>query len=456
MLLSVVCALLFGRLGAVTAGALEAAKVSVMEVMLPQIGFMAVWMGIMRLVEKSGLIAVISRLLSPLLRLIFPGIPVGHPALGAIALNLGATMLGAGNAATPAGLRAMSHMQSLNPHKHVATNEMCMLLALSTACVTLIPASTIRVLHAAGSHRGPAVVLPALLTTLCATVVAIIACKLLQPFTAYRPQPGDEAEAAAAAAATIAPTTEEAADANPLAIWQIACLSALLLLPLVLCGLYVCAPDRLLVFHQWFLAHSSTALPPPDAQLFADMAAAPFQRLGTFLSVLVIPLFMGYFVLHAAFKKVRVFDELVEGAKDGVQVVFRIIPYVAGILVAIRMLRESGALQLIESLLQPVLALLHFPEKLLPMAIIRPLSGGAAQGVLADLVKDASPGCGPDGLLTMMAGTINASADTTFYVAAVYFGSVGIRRMRHAITAGLIADVAVMAGAVLFCSWLLK
>lgn len=446
MILSVVSALVLGRLDATTKGALDAARASVMDVMLPQIGFIAVWMGIMRLVEKSGMIRIISKTLSPLLRLVFPGIPAGHPALGAIALNLGASMLGAGNAATPAGLRAMTHLQSLNPHKQVATNEMCMLLALSTAVITLIPASTIRLLDAAHSTRATAVVLPAFLTTVVASLMALLACKLLQRFTVYIPSPGDDIAEEKAASSPEESTEVEV----PLALWQKALLAILLMGPLVLCGMYVVDPERLRSWHlNVALALGSSK--GPDEAIFGNILPNGFQRFGTFISALTIPLFMGYFVLHAAFKKVKVFEELVEGAKDGVQVVFRVIPYVAGILVAIRMLRESGALQIIQSLLQPLMDFLHFPQELLPMAIIRPLSGGAAQGVLADIAKDT----GPDSLVTMMAGTINGSADTTFYIAAVYFGSVGIKKMRHGIAAGLLGDLAVMIGAVVICRWLL-
>jgi spore maturation protein B len=214
--------------------------------------------------------------------------------------------------------------------------------------------------------------------------------------------------------------------------------------------LYVVAPEGLKSWHQWLLAqvHSKQAV---DEKLFSSIPASAFERFGTFVSALTIPLFMGYFVLHAAFKKVKVFEEMVDGAKDGVQVVFRVIPYVAGILVAIRMLRESGALEIVQNLLRPILNVLQFPEDLVPMAIIRPLSGGAAQGVLADIAKDT----GPDSLTTMMAGTINGAADTTFYIAAVYFGSVGIKKMRHAIAAGLSGDLAVMIGAVIICRLLL-
>ncbi len=451
MIFSVLSALVLGRLDATTKGALDAARVSVMDVMLPQIGFIAVWMGIMRLVEKSGMIRIISKLLSPVLRLVFPGIPAGHPALGAIALNLGASMLGAGNAATPAGLRAMTHMQTLNPHKHVATNEMCMLLALSTAVITLIPASTIRLLDAAHSTRATAVVLPALLTTMFASLVALLACKFLQRLTVYQPKPGDEAEARAAEAIAAQITAEEEPELEgSLAAWQQIVLALFLIFPLTLCILYVVSPGTL---HDWHLGISNwlNSTKQPDDVLFAKILPSGFQRFGTFLSVLIILLFMGYFVLHAAFRKVKVFEQLVDGAKDGVQVVFRVIPYVAGILVAIRMLRESGALEIIQRVLEPVMSFLHFPQELLPMAIIRPLSGGAAQGVLADIAKDT----GPDSLTTMMAGTINGSADTTFYIAAVYFGSVGIKRMRHGIAAGLLGDLAVMVGAVIICRWLL-
>lgn len=455
MVISVVVGLLLGRMDSVTKGALDAAESSVMKVMLPQIGFIAVWMGIMRLVEKSGMIVTISKVLSPLLRFLFPGIPAGHPALGAIALNLGASMLGAGNAATPAGLRAMVHMQKLNPHKHVATNDMCMLLALSTAVITLIPASTVRVLHSVGSTRSTEVILPALLTTTFASIIAVIACKLLQRTSVYVPVPEDAADAAAAEALTDNTTITEAAGTGPkLNVWQIVILTLFLALPITLCIAYVVAPEGLKNWHNGLLYWLNVKKGADDA-IFANIASSAFQRFGTFVSALTIPLFMGYFVLHAAFKKVKVFEEMVDGAKDGSQIVFRVIPYVAGILVAIRMLRESGALELLNRLLAPLMEFVHFPEKLLPMAIIRPLSGGAAQGVLADIAKDPDLPGGPDSLVTLMAGTINGSADTTFYIAAVYFGSVGIKKMRHAIAAGLIGDLAVMVGAVVICNWLL-
>ncbi|MBP7950807.1 MAG: nucleoside recognition protein [Verrucomicrobiales bacterium] len=454
MVFSVLAALLLGRLGATTKGALDAAEIAVMKVMLPQAGFIAVWMGIMRLVEKSGMIHLISRLLGPVLRFLFPGVPQGHPALGAIALNLGASMLGAGNAATPAGLRAMAHLQTLNPHKHVATNEMCMLLALSTAVITLIPASTITLLHSMGSKRSTEVILPAFLTTAVAAVIAMAACKLLQRYTVFQPGAGDEAAAKAAEEIASRENMEETAPVGaPLAFWKKSVLALFLLLPAAVCLLHVFHPGLL---HDWQAGLLNSVKPgmAPDASTLPAAASgsflAGFQRFGTFLAAAAIPLFMGYFVLHAAFSKVKVFEEFVDGAKEGVNVSLRVIPYVAGLLVAIRMMQESGLLELVRKIIGPVLEWLHFPMEVLPMALIRPLSGGAARGVLADIAQRL----GPDHPETMIAATINGSTETTFYVAAVYFGAVGIKRMRHAIAAGLIADVAIMFLAVAICALL--
>ncbi len=451
---SVLAALLLGRMSSVGAGVLADAEKSV-NILLPQVGFLSLWMGIMRLVEKSGMIHFISNALSPVLGFLFPAVPKGHAALGAIAMNLGATMLGASNAATPAGLRAMHHLQTLNPHKHVATNEMCMLLALCTAAITLIPGSTLRALHQLDSARTTDIILPAICTTILATCVGVFAAKMLQRRSVYVPGPEDaalEAEAEKQFQSAAEKSPEVVPEVRPLEVWKKVLLGLVLLLP-VLVGLgYVLVPEKLFGWHVSLANVLGTKL-PPDAALFSGLeSSTPFSRFVKYFSAITIPLFMGYCVLHAFLARVKVFEEAVEGAKDGFFVVVRVIPYVAAILVGIRMLRESGLMGLIEQVLRPLTSLIGFPESVLPMAIIRPMSGGAAQGVLMDVAAAQ----GPNHMDTMIAATINGSADTTFYIVAVYFGSVGIKKIRHALAAGLIADIAVMIGAVWICRALLS
>jgi spore maturation protein SpmA len=451
---SVLAALILGRIGSLSTGVLEAAEFTV-NFLLPQAGFMAFWMGIMRLVEKSGMINTISRVLSPLLRILFPAVPKGHPALGAIAMNLGATMLGASNAATPSGLRAMHHLQTLNPNKHVATNEMCMLLAMSTAAITIIPASTIRALFKVGSTRATEVILPAILTTLIATLFAILMAKLLSQRSVYTPGLDDAAlqeEAEKQFAANAAKASDVIVDAKPLSLWLNLVLVLVVLLPIGVGIAYVMDPGMLKALQtKASVAIGSRHL--PDASLFENLASTTgFERFVRYLSAVTIPFFIAYFVLHAAFAKVKVFEEFVEGAKDGFNVILRVLPYVVGILVAVRLLRESGLMYLLEQGLRPIMAAISFPESVLPMALIRPLSGGAAQAVLVDVAKEM----GPNSMETMIAATINGSADTTFYIVAVYFGSVGIKKLRHALAAGLLADGAVMIAAVWVCKLILK
>lgn len=456
---SVLTALAAGTLNEVTAAVLGKSKEAVMNVMLPLAGMLVLWMGIMRLVERSGLIRVISKGFSPLMRFLFPEIPAGHPVLGTIAMNMGATMLGAGNAATPLGLRAMEQLRALNPHPGVASNSMCMLLALCTSGITLIPASTIALMHARGSAQPGAVIAPSILTTLVATAGAVLACKLMQRMRVFQitPLPPEElSEEDKAAPAAEKPESVEEVTAAPHAVpvrgWR---LGVLLLYAGSLLGAllwFTAAPDSLLDLqrriHEWLKG----APPAEGLAWFQNVPPTAGRRLIEFIAAAAIPSAVGFFVLYAALAGLRVYEELVEGAKDGMAVTFRVIPYVVAILVAIGMFRESGAMDVLLNLLRGPLELLRFPVEVLPMAIIRSLSGGAAVGVLDSIIAQHG---GPDALIPRIAATINGSSETTFYVAALYFGSVRVRRMRHAIPAGLVADAVSVIFAIFFCRLLL-
>ena len=215
---------------------------------------------------------------------------------------------------------------------------------------------------------------------------------------------------------------------------------------------YAAAPDSLAEMQRAvfaFLTNDKTPEKIPAALAVYDPSG--WVRLLNYVSWAAIPAVMGFFVLYAALAGLRVFEELVEGAKEGMGVTLRVIPYVVAMLAAIGMFSASGALGLLERLLRPVLNFVGFPVEVLPIAIVRPLSGGAANGVLGGIVAQY----GPDSIYSQIAATINASSETTFYVAAVYFGSIGIKRMRHAIAAGLIADAVSILCAVFFCTWLL-
>ncbi len=415
-----------GRLPQVTEGALNMAKFAVMNLALPLAGVMALWLGIMRLAEKSGMVQWLSRMLRPILVRLFPDVPPNHPAMGSMVMNIAANMLGLSNAATPLGLRAMKDLESLNPHPGTATNSMCTFLAINTGSVQLIPVTAIAVLVANNAKDPSAIIGTAFLATVCAAVSAIIGVKFFERLPWFQlPRP------TTAATTTPEPTTPPEPTIQP------APLTAGAILLLAAFGL------------GFALLFLRTAFPgllglEPEAGLRPD---GPLVRVVKTLSLLAMPLLLSFFPLYAALRKIKVYEEFVEGAKEGFQVSIRIIPYLVAMLVAIGMFRGAGGIELLTAGLQPLMKLVHFPPELLPMALIRPLSGSGSLGVFTDLVKEF----GPDSLLTRTAGTIYGSTETTFYVLAVYFGSANIKRTRHAVPAGLVADVAGIIASVIIC-----
>ena len=402
-----------GRLEAVTDAAFESARTAVMTIALPLIGITALWLGVMRLAERAGMIQALAWLLRPLLRRLFPDVPEDHPAMGSMLMNLSANMIGLTNAATPLGLRAMADLERLNRTPGTATNAMCTFLALNTSSVQLLPTTAIGILAAAGSTRPTAIVGTALLATLCSTAAGVVAVKSLERLRCFRlpaPTAGARLDRDDAAGAS----RETGLVVNPMPVWGWAVLAGF-------AGLFVWLLGLLL-----------------QQSVSGPAAGSLFMRVMNAVSVLAIPFFLAGFPLYAALRRVPVYEEFVEGAKEGFNVAVRIIPFLVAMLLAVGMFRAAGGIELLARGLGPVFVAVGFPTELLPMTLMRPLSGSATIGLFTELVNTH----GADSLISRMAGTILGSTETTLYVVAVYFGAVSIRRTRHAVAAGLFADLA--------------
>ena len=426
----------------VTEGAFDGAKTAV-TIALGLIGIMALWLGVMRLAERAGLVQRIARGLRPIMRQLFPDVPPEHPAMGSMVMNMAANMLGLGNAATPLGLRAMRDLKTLNPRTDVATNAMCTFLAINTSSVQLIPATAIAILAASGSTRPTVIVGTALLATLCAATVAIVSVKLLEKLPIFRisrsienanvQQNFEKAEVKEEAGVSEPGYSDSSVvPQEPARRLSILGLIALIGLTLLLIVLFVrmVAPT---LFGVPLAAEATTQ------NLFVRSVNA--------LSILAIPFLLSFFPLYAAGRGVKVYDEFVEGAKEGFSVILKIIPFLVTMLVAIGMFKGAGGIDLLSRLLSPILTPLQFPTDLLPLALMRPLSGSATLALLTDVVHRL----GPDSIVSLTAATIYGSTETTFYVAAVYFGAVGIKQTRHAIPAGLLADLSGVIASVIIC-----
>ena len=413
----VLLGVLTGRTEAVTTATFEAAKASLMTIALPLGAVMALWLGIMRLAEKSGAVEKLSGFLRPLLTRLFPEVPADHPAMGAMVMNIAANMLGLGNAATPLGLKAMQGLESLNPRPGTATNAMCTFLAINTSSVQLIPATAVGILAAAGAAHPTSIIGTALVATTCSFVTGIASVKLLQRLPMFALPPANVVVTPSAEASDSLPASSAAAC---LPLWKRLLLAAYVA---VFAGVIWQITARSL---------GATSLP-----------LAVIQS----LSLVAIPFLLGFFPLYASLRGVAVYEEFIEGAKEGIQVALRIFPYLVAILVAVGIFRAAGGIDILTRLLAPVLDLIGLPPQVLPLVLVRPLSGSAATGLFAEIVK----ACGPDSYAAHLAGTILGGTETTLYVLAVYFGSVAIRRGRHALAAGLLADTAGVAASLVIC-----
>lgn len=416
----------------------EMAKVAVLDTALPLVGIMALWLGVMRVAERAGLVALLARGLRPVMRWLFPDVPVQHPAMGSMLMNMAANMLGLGNAATPLGLRAMKDLETLNPRPGTATNAMCTFLAINTSSIQLIPVTAIAILAANRSSNPTAIVGTTIIATSITATSAVLMAKFLSTLPAFRlpPLPAQPEKSATEAKESSPKTAEnnatpikEATTLQPLTLWGRVILAAF--------GVFFCWVFLKMAFP------ASMGLPVPPEKLNEPA----FVRVIDSISQLSIPLLLSMFPLYAALRRVKVYEEFIDGAKEGFDVAIRIIPYLVAILVAVGMFRASGGIDMIKQWLGPAMEAVGFPPDLLTLALIRPLSGSASLGVFRELVVTI----GPDSLVARTAGTIFGSTETTFYVLAVYFGSVGIRRTRYAVLAGLTADVVSVITSVIVC-----
>jgi spore maturation protein SpmA len=371
------------------------------------VGVMTLFLGLMKVAEAGGLLTIIARLIRPLMVRLFPQVPADHPAMGAMILNMSANALGLGNAATPFGIRAMQELDKLNTRPGTATDAMVLFLAINTSSVTLLPTGVIALRAAAGSV-DPAGILPTtLFATLCSTTVAIFAAFALRRF--FPVGQGSDIPPHA--------VLQEAGDALPHASQE--------------------------AYPLWVSLMAITAL----------IMAIPLTVVyGQAISPWILPGLMVAFLGFGMARGVRIYEVFVDGAKEGFQVALRIIPYLVAILVAVGLFRASGALTALVDTLGPWTSQVGLPAEALPMALLRPLSGSGAYGVMASLIND--PDVGVDSYVGYLVSTIQGSTETTFYVLAVYFGAVQIRRMRHALAAGLLADLAGLIGAIVAVSFL--
>ena len=359
---------------------------SAFEISLGLTGVLSLWLGIMRIGEKGGVVNVVARWLAPVFSKIFPDIPKGHPVTGTIFMNFAANMLGLDNAATPMGLKAMEQLQELNTKKDTATNPMIMFLVLNTSGLTLVPISVMVYRAQLGAAQPTDVFVPILLATFFSTVVGLIVTCLYQ---------------------------------------RINLLNRTLLLFLgALCTLVA------------LIIWGFSAMPREQM----DVVSSTFANV--FLCAII-----ACFIIAGMRKKINVYDTFIEGAKEGFQTAVRIIPYLVAILVAIGVFRASGAMDFLIDGIAWCVALVGGDTEFvgaLPTALMKPLSGSGARG----LMVDAMTTYGADSFVGRLACLFQGATDTTFYILAVYFGSVGIRKTRHAVTCGLLADLAGIISAI--------
>ncbi len=357
------------------------------EIALGLTGIMCFWLGILRLGEAGGAVEVITRLFRPLFRKLFPSIPPGHPAEGSIVMNMAANVLGLDNSATPIGLKAMSEMQELNPDKDRASDDQILFLVINTSSVTLLPVTIFTYRAQMGAADPTDVFLPILIATFCSTLAGLLVTALVQGRN----------------------------------LLDRVILGYLGGMTLVIAGLVI-----------YFGRLEQQAMETQSA-LFAN--------------ILIFSVIVG-FLVAALMRRVAVYEVFVEGAKDGFRVAVSIIPYLVAMLVAIGVFRASGALDLALGGVRSVVDLLGFDSRWvegLPTALMKPLSGSGARGMLIETMRAE----GADSFAGRLASVVQGSTETTFYVLAVYFGSVGIRRTRHAVACGLTADLAGIVAAIL-------
>lgn len=359
------------------------------EISLGLTGVLSLWLGIMKIGEKGGLVNALARLLSPIFVRLFPDIPKGHPVSGSIFMNIAANMLGLDNAATPLGLKAMEQLQELNTKKDTATNPMIMFLVLNTSGLTLIPVSILVYRAQMGAAQPTDVFIPILLATFFSTLAGVIVTSLYQHINLIN--------------RTMLLTLGGACVLVASIIWG-----------------------------------------------FSQLDSVMMNRVSTSVANILLMVIIVGFILAGMRKKVNVYDAFIEGAKEGFTTAVRIIPYLIAILVGIGVFRASGAMDMLISGIRSAVELSGLDSQFvgaLPTALMKPLSGSGARGMMVDAMTTY----GADSFVGRLSCIFQGSTDTTFYILAVYFGSVGIRYTRHAVACGLLADLAGIIAAIAIC-----
>lgn len=358
------------------------------EISLGLTGILALWLGIMKIGEQSGMINALSRWLSPVFCRLFPDIPKGHPAMGSIFMNLSANMLGLDNAATPMGLKAMKELQELNPKKDTATNPMIMFLVINTSGLILIPVSIMMYRAQMGAAQPTDIFIPTLITTTISTFVGVAVVSISQRIN------------------------------------------------------LLCKPILLLVGG---IALFFTGL----VYLFVNVGREQMGAHSTLTANIILFSIILFFIVWGVWKKINVYDAFIEGAKEGFTTAVRIIPYLVAFLVGIAVFRTSGAMDLLIQGIGYLIGLLGVDTSFvgaLPTALMKALSGSAANGLMIDAMNQY----GADSFVGRMSCVVRGASDTTFYILAVYFGSVGVSKTRNAVTCGLLADLSgVVAGIII-------
>ena len=359
------------------------------EISLGLTGVLSLWMGVMKVGEKGGVVNVLARLLSPVFTKLFPDIPKGHPVTGSIFMNIAANMLGLDNAATPLGLKAMEQMQELNTKKDTASNPMIMFLVLNTSGLTLIPVSIMVYRAQMGAAQPTDIFIPILLATFFSTIVGIIATSLFQRINLLN--------------RTMLLTLGGACTLVAAVIWG-----------------------------------------------FSQMDSETMNRWSTTVANILLMTIITGFIVVGVRKKVNVYDAFIEGAKEGFTTAVRIIPYLVAILVGIGVFRASGAMDMLIGGLRACVDACGVDAQwvdAMPTALMKPLSGSGARGMMVDAMTTY----GADSFVGRLSSIFQGSTDTTFYILAVYFGSVGVSKTRHAVTCGLLADLAGILAAIAVC-----
>jgi spore maturation protein SpmA len=390
----------FAKMKDVTNAVISYAGTAV-TIALGLIGIMALWLGVMKVAEEAGLIKIIARSLKPFTKRLFPEIPSDHPAMSSMIMNISANMLGLGNAATPFGLKAMEEMEKINPNKGTASNSMVTFLAINTAGLTLIPATAIAIRAVSGSANPAIIIGTSIFGAFCATVAGVTSAKIIEKFY-----------------------LESWSFSN----WFKKSLKFFILALIISLAIFL-----------FFI----TGLAAQAGKSFSFISAEGFKNVIDVVSKLAIPLLILIFIGYGAIKKVKVYESFVEGAKDGFNIAVKIIPYLVAMLIAIGIFRAGGAMDWLIFILKPVTSLIGMPAEALPMALMRPLSGSGSLGIMSENLAVY----GPDSFIGILVSTFYGSTETTFYVLALYFGSVNIKNTRHALPVGLIADVAGVLGA---------